>query len=277
MQIATHMGFMADRNQIVKYCDGLGVRQVIADQNQLPVTAGGRLRLPPLRKLKRELETHDIELACVGIGFLPSEALTDESDAVRRRKVLIENVRVLGDVGIGLSYIFTMVSRGEGDPDVRAENWKRLVGFYERLGAACEQADVRLATHGSYTNEHYLDRPASYRKLLDAAPSGYLGVCACIGCFMECGSDPAWGIRSLGEKVWFVHVRDGVRGATGGWDDCIIGDGEIDLKAIRRALRTIDFRGPVMPEHMPKVSGEPGSEISAARALGYLQHWIREE
>jgi sugar phosphate isomerase/epimerase len=276
MYAATHLGFMAEQDRIVDYCHGLGIRHVIADGHQLPVTEAGALHPAPVHELKRKLETAGLELVNVGIGFVGAETLADDTEAEAKRRALLDNVRLVGDAGIDLAHVFTMVSRGEGDDAAGADNWKRLIGYYRELGDVCERAGVRLATHGSYTWEHYLDRPQSFRDLFAAVPSDHLGACVCIGCFRECGSDPAAAITALGDKVWFVHFRDCVINAEDRWENCHIGEGDLDFKEIRQALREVDFQGPVMPEHLRKVAGEPGNEVSAARALGYVQRWIQE-
>ena len=84
-------------------------------------------------------------------------------------------------------------------------------------------------------------------------------------------------IRRFGaeRKVFFVHFRD-VRGTASRFVETFQDDGPTDMVAALRAYREVGFDGPVRPDHVPTMAGEPNDHpgyMMKGRlfAIGYLR------
>lgn len=85
-----------------------------------------------------------------------------------------------------------------------------------------------------------------------------LGITVDTGHFHTAGVDTVGFIKRFKDLVWNVHLKDHL-----GPQSVSVGSGEIDLKAILRALREIDYEGPLAielevtdPENLPRYVGE---------------------
>ena len=107
-------------------------------------------------------------------------------------------------------------------------------------------------------------------RLMRDVPSRCNGVCLCVGNYWLSEGEGIYdAIRRLGEKVFFVHVRSTKQGLgeTPFWFD----SGGPDYRRIIQALKDIDYRGDLRPEHMPRVTGENRLDIGTAWAIGYIK------
>jgi sugar phosphate isomerase/epimerase len=111
-------------------------------------------------------------------------------------------------------------------------------------------------------------------RYLDKRP----GVMACpdTGHLMMCGSDPIQTLRDLGDRCGFIHLKDiemdmarkGIKGPS----FCDLGDGDLDLPGVMKALHEIHFEGWVIVERDRRVDDYVGSAQKmrgVLRDLGY--------
>lgn len=135
--------------------------------------------------------------------------------------------------------------------------------------AQAEKCGVKIALHtgGPLWRREALDR------LMRDVPSPCNGVCFCTGYSWRYEGEQIYDmIRHLGEKVFYVHLRN-VRIVPGEPRDVEVwfGSGEPDLGKIVQALRDIDYRGDMMAEHLPQVVGENRQDTRTAFAIGYMK------
>jgi len=115
------------------------------------------------------------------------------------------------------------------------------------LDALCiEHTDVRLAIHNHGPGMAW----ETIEEIESAIGSRHPGFGACVdtGHFIRSGIDPVEALRRFGARAHGVHLKDFVsEGAFA--DGCILGAGKLDLNAVFRTLREIEFRGALSLEY----------------------------
>ncbi len=160
--------------------------------------------------------------------------------------------------------------------------WANLEYFLDRVLPAAERSGVRLAMHPD-------DPPLSpirgvgrimrsvenFRRLVDMRPSTMNGVTLCQGNFTLMTDDLPSVIRSLGDKIHFVHFRD-VRGTPSKFEETWHDAGKTDMLACMQAYRDVGFEGVLRPDHVPTVEGDSNdnagySSFGRLYAIGYIR------
>jgi len=120
-------------------------------------------------------------------------------------------------------------------------------GALDELDALCSASPgVRLAihNHGPYLPWETIEEILA--AIEPRHPS--FGACVDTGHFIRSGIDPVDAIRRFGARVHGVHLKDFVEAGAFA-DGCILGDGELDLEAVFRALRDVGFSGALSLEY----------------------------
>ena len=167
--------------------------------------------------------------------------------------------------------------------DVTPEDyWSRCMAIYERIVPVAEEADVKLMMHPS-------DPPIpgapfnslGFHRLLDAFPSEYNGFLYCIGTRSEAGGtrlvlDEIDKYGRMG-KIFHIHFRN-VRGnlaTTGGFEEVLLDDGDMNMFEILLALKTVGYEGAINPDHHPHIGPDnadgSSSYTSPSYAIGYIK------
>jgi len=162
--------------------------------------------------------------------------------------------------------------------------WDNFTYFITRVLPVAEEAGVRLALHPD-------DPPLSpvlglarifrsveaFDRALEIGPSDYHGVTFCQGCFAEMGVDIPRTIHHFGDrnKIFFAHFRD-VKGTVEKFEETFHGEGKTDMFAAMRAYHEIGFDGPLRPDHVPELEGDPpdrpGYTLTGRLfAIGYMK------
>ena len=110
------------------------------------------------------------------------------------------------------------------------------------------------------------------------SPSSANGVCFCSGSLGPAGEDLAQGVKRLGDRIHFVHLRN-TRGTAERFEETWHDNGELDLPGVVKALHEIGYTGTIRPDHAPSMLGEtnetPGYEMKGRLfAAGYLRGLI---
>jgi mannonate dehydratase len=166
------------------------------------------------------------------------------------------------------------------------ELWETYERFLRAVLPVAEEAGVRLALHPDdppgpaiggveriFSSFEGFDRAAS----MAASPAW--GLLFCTGCWSEMGGTDyvLRGIRHFGQRgqIVYVHFRD-VQGIGDRFSECFIGEGQLDLTAVLRALREVRFDGPLIDDHTPRMVGDAGwSPRGRAYQTGYIQGMLR--
>lgn len=113
-----------------------------------------------------------------------------------------------------------------------------------------------------------------YKRALEIADSTHVGVCFCVGTWLEggelMGADAATAIRYFGErgKIWKVHFRN-MSAPLPHFVETFVDNGYYDMYQAMRALREVNFDGIIIGDHFPTMAGGPRV------AVAYTVAWIR--
>ena len=112
-----------------------------------------------------------------------------------------------------------------------------------------------------------------YKRALEIANSPYVGMCLCVGCWLEggtlMGKDVIETIKYFGKqkKLFKVHFRN-VNQTMPHFVEAFLNDGYADMYQILKALKSVDFDGVIIADHIP---GMVYRNTGAAWSIGYMQ------
>jgi mannonate dehydratase len=167
--------------------------------------------------------------------------------------------------------------------------WERITYFLERVVPVAEACKVRLACHPhdpgmppgkGFRGVHpVLGSVEGLKRFIDVAPSQYHGLNFCQGSVAEMLQKPADEIfdviRYFGSrgKIFNVHFRN-IRGRFLDFRETFIDDGDVDMLRAMRVYKEVGYDGMMMPDHVPKVPGDPKGYQAFAYTFGYIKALI---
>jgi mannonate dehydratase len=165
------------------------------------------------------------------------------------------------------------------------ELWENYVYFIKQVVPVAKSADVYIGIHPDdppfYTMAGVPRRIfgsfAGYKKALEIADSPYIGVCLCVGCWLEGGTamgcTPEEFIRYLAErhKLFKLHVRNVTAplSAAGGFSETFPDAGYYNLVNVLETLDEVGFDGAIMNDHLVGMVG--GAYAAEAYFTAYLK------
>ena len=112
-----------------------------------------------------------------------------------------------------------------------------------------------------------------FKRAIETFNSPQHGLDFCLGCWSEMGLDPLVAIRFFGErgKIVYVHFRD-VQGVVPTFQECFLGEGNVDVVVAMRTLKEIGFTGFIIDDHVPGLVDDTSwGHRGRAHATGYIQ------
>lgn len=165
------------------------------------------------------------------------------------------------------------------------EVWDNFAHFIRQAARVAEEEGVLIGIHPDDPPiarlggvPRLFSTFASYRRALEIADSPNVGVCLCIGCWLEGGD--LWGvdaieaIRHFGahQQLFKVHFRN-VDAPLPHFVETFVDDGYQDMYPIMRALQEVGFRGVAIPDHIPQMADDP--RLGTAFTIGYMKALLR--
>lgn len=156
----------------------------------------------------------------------------------------------------------------------KEEIWENYTYFIKKVVPVAEEAGVRIGIHPDDPPKPMLagvprcifSNFAGYKKAIDIANSPNIGVCFCIGSWLEggealTGADPVEAIKYFGKqkKLFKVHFRN-VTAPLPHFTETLIDDGYYDMSKAMQAMVDVDFEGIAIPDHIPAVGVLPNAE-----------------
>ncbi len=162
------------------------------------------------------------------------------------------------------------------------ELWANYEYFIQQVVPVAEEAGVKIGIHPD-------DPPVpelggiprcifgnfeGYRRAIEMANSPNVGLCLCVGCWLEGG---AWMGRDVFEtikyfseqrKLFKIHFRN-VSQPLPYFIETFLDDGYMDMYKVMRALREVDFDGVAIADHIPQMVGGP--RVAIAFSIGYMK------
>src|SRR5438093_6462808 len=167
--------------------------------------------------------------------------------------------------------------------------WERITYFLNRVVPVAAEYKVRLACHpqdpgmprgrGFRGIETVLGSVEGLKRFVSIKESPYHGLNFCQGTVAEMLQKPGQEvfdvIRYFGsrKKIFNVHFRN-IRGGFLNFQETFIDDGDVDMLKAMRVYKEVGFDGMMMPDHVPKISGDADSYQGFAFAFGYIKALI---
>lgn len=170
----------------------------------------------------------------------------------------------------------------QGDEPITAEDmWEHYRYFMRAVLPVAEEAGVKLALHADDPPVSTLGNIArifsslaGFQQAMQEFDSPYHGIDFCVGSWSEMAkTDVYQALRSFCEqgKVFYVHLRD-VQGTVPRFQECFLGEGNLDIVRVLRILRDTGFTGFIIDDHVPRlIDDSEWSHRGHAYATGYLQ------
>ena len=163
------------------------------------------------------------------------------------------------------------------------EMWENYGYFIRKVAPVAEEAGVRIGIHPDDPPVYDVGGVPrcifgsfdGYRRAIEIAGSPNIGVCLCVGCWLEggerMGRSVVETIRYFGGmgKLFKVHLRNVTAPLPEGFVETFLDDGYGDMAAVIRALHEVRFDGLVISDHIPHMVG--GRYASEALAVGYMK------
>jgi mannonate dehydratase len=163
------------------------------------------------------------------------------------------------------------------------EMWENYAYFMRAVVPVAEDAGVKLALHPDDPPVPSLGGVArlfrnfeGFKRAMEIAPSPNSGLDFCMGCWSEMGPGVVEAIRYFGArgKIVYVHFRD-VQGTVPCFQECFLGEGNVDVIAAMRALKEVGFTGFLLDDHVPHIVDDTDwGHRARAHAIGYIQALI---
>jgi mannonate dehydratase len=167
------------------------------------------------------------------------------------------------------------------------ELWENYTYFIKKVVPVAEEAGVYIGIHpDDPTGFDLAGVPrcifgnfAGYVRALEIANSPNIGVCLCVGSWIEggerTGKHVTEAIRHFAgqKKLFKIHFRNVSEPLPKGFVETFPDDGYVDMSQVMRALAESGYTGAVISDHLPNMVG--GRRSAEAFALGYMRGLIQ--
>ncbi len=161
------------------------------------------------------------------------------------------------------------------------EMWANYEYFIKAVVATAEENNVRIGIHpddppipelaGVPRIFSHFD---GYKRAMEIADSPNVGLCLCVGSWMEggdkLGKDSVQMIEYFGKrkKIFKIHFRN-IDKPLPHFVETFVDDGYTDMYKIMKALKKVDFDGVLIADHIPRMAGGPNTGL--AFSIGYIK------
>jgi mannonate dehydratase len=167
------------------------------------------------------------------------------------------------------------------------ELWENFTFFIRKVVPVAEEAGVYIGIHPDDPPVYDLGgiprcifgNFAGYTRALEIANSPNIGVCLCVGSWIEGGERTGKNVLDAirhfaGQKKLFkIHFRNVSDPLPKGFVETFPDDGYVDMSRVMRALHESVYTGAVISDHLPNMVG--GRRSAEAFALGYMRGLIQ--
>jgi mannonate dehydratase len=166
------------------------------------------------------------------------------------------------------------------------EIWENFAYFIREVAPVAEEAGVKIGIHPddppgvdlAGVPRCIFGNFAGYQRALEIADSPNVGVCFCVGCWLEGGELMGKGVleslRYFGErgKLFKVHFRN-VNAPLPHFVETFVDDGYMDMYKVMRELCDVGFNGVAIADHIPLMAGDP--RVGTAYTIAYMKALLR--
>jgi mannonate dehydratase len=164
----------------------------------------------------------------------------------------------------------------------KEELWDNYTYFIRQIAPVAEEAGVRIGIHPDDPPvpelggipRHIFGTFDGYVRALEIANSPNIGVCLCCGTWAEggdhTGKNVYEAVREFAKmgKLWKIHFRN-VTSPIPDFVETYIDNGYTDMSKLMKTLVEVDFRGNLIADHVPPMTG--GRQLSWSYSMGYIR------
>ena len=162
------------------------------------------------------------------------------------------------------------------------EIWDNYTSFIQEVAPVAEEADVKIGIHPDDPPVPELggiprcifSSYEGYQRAMEIADSPNIGICFCVGCWLEggdlMGKGPIESILEFGKqnKLFKIHFRN-IDQPLPHFTETFVDDGYMDMYDILNALKQVDFDGVIIADHVPVMADDP--RLGTAFTIGYMK------
>ena len=168
------------------------------------------------------------------------------------------------------------------------ELWDNYAYMIRQVAPVAEEAGVFIGIHPDDPPVYALGgiprcmfgNFAGYKKAMEIADSPNIGVCLCVGCWLE-GGEIGMGVGVVDaikhfaakNQLFKVHFRNVSNPMPEPWVETLIDNGYQDMHTVMRALREVKFDGCIIPDHIPAMLGGP--RVGTAYSIAYMRALVQ--
>jgi mannonate dehydratase len=168
------------------------------------------------------------------------------------------------------------------------ELWDNYAYMIRQVAPVAEEAGVRIGIHPDDPPVYALGGVprcmfgtfAGYKKAMEIANSPNIGVCLCVGCWLE-GGEAGMGVGVIDAIKYFaaqnqlfkVHFRNVSNPMPEPWVETLIDNGYQNMYEVMKALREVEFDGCIIPDHIPSMLG--GHRVGVAYSIAYMRALVQ--
>lgn len=203
----------------------------------------------------RKLYELGLQIPCIDAICNPGIAAEKDSSV----KEIIDCL----DIAKNLHIPYVRVKAAEGDADAVAEVIRKVIPDAEEKGVA-----LLIETTGIFCDTAVL------RELLESfACDSLAALWDMYSTFFTAGEGPEDTIRNLGAYVKHVHIKDAAK-TESGTEFCLIGEGQLPVKEMMLALRSVNYDGFISLEWDPDWCPElDDMEIIFSHFVNYISQY----
>lgn len=168
------------------------------------------------------------------------------------------------------------------------ELWENYAYMIRQVAPVAEEAGVRIGIHPDDPPVYPLGgiprcmfgNFEGYKRAMEIADSPNIGVCLCVGCWLEGGAigmgvGVTDAIRHFAAKgqLFKVHFRNVSNPMPEPWVETLIDNGYQDMYEVMKALREVEFDGCIIPDHIPAMLGGP--RVGMAYSIAYMRALVQ--
>ena len=168
------------------------------------------------------------------------------------------------------------------------ELWDNYDYLIRRLAPVAEESGVYVGIHPDDPPVYSLGgiprcmfgNFGGYKRAMDMADSPNIGVCLCVGCWLEGGKQGMgasveevidyFGTRG---KLFKIHFRNVSNPMPELCVETLMDDGYQDMHHVMQALRAVQYDGAIIPDHIPALIG--GNRAGTAYSIAYMRALVQ--
>jgi mannonate dehydratase len=249
--------------------------------NQPPLVLGGPQQQAKIEEYKRHIQS----LGKAGIPYttyahMPNGIWSTEREETRGGASARAFDQAKGGRGHWRDEIFDLPMTNDRVYS-EEEVWDNYATFIRQAARVAEDEGVMIGIHPADPPIAWLGGVRrlfssldDYKKAFEIADSPNVGICLCLGCWLEggklMGAGPVEAIRYFAsvDKLFKVHFRN-VHQPLPHFVETFLDDGYQDMYELMLTLSQVGFKGVAIADHIPTMSDDP--RLGTAFSIGYMK------